>query len=1270
MARDDGGGKFPRQSGAAGRDAYVAGRDLTVNIHSRPDLREEFGGESAPVFAVPRLTGSEVHRPELLEPLVTRLCVRTATQGGRGEQVSLGLGQSAVETVGIAGLEGAGGFGKTTLATIACHDGRVRERFPDGIVWVTVGQNVRGPALANRINEVAELLSGRRPTFTDAEAAGQHLGMLFGTGHSLLVIDDVWHRDQLAPFLLGGQGCVRLVTTRSRNILPQVGAAVMVDAMPADQAMQLLTEGLGPDTDRVNLSGLVQLTGGWPVLIALVNRALKRRLRYGGALATAVEALIREITSDGPTILDITSSSRRQDAVAATVHASESLLAEANAAWVDRYHELAVFPDDTDIPLTTAAALWSATGNATVAEAEQLVLELADLCMIQLQLADSRPSFRIHDVVHAYLRHEAGDRLARYHLDLVRAHRGQLATEHGRTSWWLMPATEPYLWDHLALHLAEGGASGELTDLIHDLRWPAARIHVSGAANVEADLTFLPADRQAQALASLLQQTSHLFHPQDSLPTVRATLAAYGAGVPALVSAAHALARQFAHAYLAPVQYMPDQPHPALFRSISGHEGQVSAMAVTHDAAWLATGDNQGTVRVWDPRGGVPLAVLAGHIDRVTAIALTSRASWLASGARDRTVRLWDLRSGDCLAVLHGHTDQVDALVIAPDASWLASASPDGTVRVWDPGSGRCRFLLRASGLGPSILAVAPDGSWLASASRYRETVRIWDPATGRALAALSGHSGDVSQLAVGPAGLLASAGKDGSVRVWKPPDKQPELVIDAHEAGTTAVLFTADGRSLISAGGDGVIKVWDLPSGRPKAVLPQRVLGVSRLEASPDCSWLASGGSDGTVRVWRLPSGHAQGVYGAHPLGGDHLAIGQEGAWLASGSTADTVVRIWKPTVTAADPITAEAGLAIEAMAVARDRTRFATGDRGGQLRVWNYDTPAPAHVVPAHLSEIQAITFAPGGSWLATADRTGQIRIWDPATGLARAAVTSPHSTDRTANLAGSLLLGSAPDDSWLASGSSDGAVRIWDPVTGTQLDTLTPPAARSRSVRQRADRGVRGLLVAPDGSWLANAIAEGSVLIWDMNLGKLSQVLLHGTRPGPVSGAGSLVGLRQRPMAVAPDGSWLATSGRDGGIRLWEPLSGSLLLELDTADSGASVLATGPFGRWLAAGGRDGSVLIWDTATGERLRQFVVHEGRVQALAISGDGTRLASVGDDGTVHVWDGRQGQSMAMLRTDSRLRFAVWGVDDKELIIAGNRGLCQIRLTELEGGEP
>lgn len=105
------------------------------------------------------------------------------------------------------GLAGAGGFGKTTLAAQACRHKDVARRFRDGIVWVTVGQDTDGAALAARISETVRNLGGDGPAFTSLEQAGQALAAALTTrgGRVLLVADDVWTVGQLAPFTAAGQ---------------------------------------------------------------------------------------------------------------------------------------------------------------------------------------------------------------------------------------------------------------------------------------------------------------------------------------------------------------------------------------------------------------------------------------------------------------------------------------------------------------------------------------------------------------------------------------------------------------------------------------------------------------------------------------------------------------------------------------------------------------------------------------------------------------------------------------------------------------------------------------------------------------------------------------------------------------------------------------------------------------------------------------------------------------------------------------------------------
>ena len=121
---------------------------------------------------------------------------------------------------------------------------------------------------------------------------------------------------------------------------------------------------------------------------------------------------------------------------------------------------------------------------------------------------------------------------------------------------------------------------------------------------------------------------------------------------------------------------------------LEGHEGIVSAVAISADGKTVASGSRDGTVRVWSTATGEQTLKLDGHEGRVSAVAISADGKTVASSSDDGTVRVWSTATGEQTLKLDGHEGIVSAVAISADGKTVASGSEDGTVRVWSTATG------------------------------------------------------------------------------------------------------------------------------------------------------------------------------------------------------------------------------------------------------------------------------------------------------------------------------------------------------------------------------------------------------------------------------------------------------------------------------------------------------------------------------------------------------------------------------------------------------
>jgi WD40 repeat protein/DNA-binding SARP family transcriptional activator len=115
-------------------------------------------------------------------------------------------------------------------------------------------------------------------------------------------------------------------------------------------------------------------------------------------------------------------------------------------------------------------------------------------------------------------------------------------------------------------------------------------------------------------------------------------------------------------------------------RTLSGHRGHVNALAYSRDGRIVTAGADR-TVRVWSPRGAAEV-VLRGHRDEVTAVSFTGDGARVLSSSSDGTLRLWNARGGDALAVLQSGSPLYD-IAVGRDGR-IATLDKHEVVRVFD----------------------------------------------------------------------------------------------------------------------------------------------------------------------------------------------------------------------------------------------------------------------------------------------------------------------------------------------------------------------------------------------------------------------------------------------------------------------------------------------------------------------------------------------------------------------------------------------------------
>lgn len=160
------------------------------------------------------------------------------------------------------------------------------------------------------------------------------------------------------------------------------------------------------------------------------------------------------------------------------------------------------------------------------------------------------------------------------------------------------------------------------------------------------------------------------------------------------------------------------------FNFLGGHSADVISLAWSEDERYIATGDEDGNIIIWDTKSLLMKQVLHAHSAAVNSIVFSSSTKYLLSGSSDKSIKLWDIDENQCLIEIDNQS-AVTTLAFSSDQERVLVGYQNGTAKLWNLKSQKCLKIMRGHGYPVSIVTFSPSDDYMLTGN-IGETL-LWD---------------------------------------------------------------------------------------------------------------------------------------------------------------------------------------------------------------------------------------------------------------------------------------------------------------------------------------------------------------------------------------------------------------------------------------------------------------------------------------------------------------------------------------------------------------